>query len=895
VKESLGAAARGRPRRPELLAAVAKVARAVAAAHERGIAGKALGPAEVGAGGELDPAWTRPVAPSLLVAPEPEPEPEPPAPSGGAKHESVASRAPEGGEHELARDRDRVRALLWLVIAGEEKGERPLVEVAPEAPAGLVALADADIPLTELADRIERMAPAVAPSKRSLRLPGSKVLLGIGGGLVVLVVAIALVARSEHGKRRAAERAASVAHAGAGLAAYNLAEAAVDAANRLAAERFHLSAALHGAAALARMPDDPRPGQMLLRATARGHAVWAHLDLVRGLEKDRDVEAPVIGVTVSGDGTLVLTAARAHAIKMWRPTGDPAGSLIGHKASVTAVALSRDGKRAASAAQGELFVWHVDSRRLMQRLPRSEDVTAADLALSSDGAMLASAEADGSVILWPLVDPPQPPRTLPAHRAEALAVAFAPTGDILATAGADGAIRLWEVATGRLRTQLAAPGERVHDLAFSPDGTLLASAGADRTVALWDVSRAALAAALPGHDDAVDAVAFTPDGALVIGAGADGSVRGWFTADHAPAFAIDAHDGGAGGVIAVADPDGTRVVSGGADGRLRVWRLNGAAGARAGARTLDLGGAAARVLALSPDGARLHAGTSDGRILRWEVASGKPLPAFTGHAGAVLAVTVSRDGKQIASAGGDGTARLWDERGPLLTPIHGHRGAVTAVAFAPDGAILATGGADGTVRLWKTDSTLQIEVLRAKEGAVTALAFAPDGARIAAASAAGWLEVWKLGGKTAEAEQLLKGEAPWRALAFSPDGATLVAAERRGVDVFRVAGWTREGIATARGEVIHTIRIADDGARVLLAGADRLRLHALPSGDPLVLLPVHTSAIELSHGVLAWSDGTRLQVAPLAALREGAPAAELLDEAEARSGLELQGFRPVHR
>jgi WD40 repeat protein len=38
--------------------------------------------------------------------------------------------------------------------------------------------------------------------------------------------------------------------------------------------------------------------------------------------------------------------------------------------------------------------------------------------------------------------------------------------------------------------------------------------------------------------------------------------------------------------------------------------------------------------------------------------------------------------------------------GPGITPYGGHAGEVLAVAYAPDGATLATAGDDGTVRIW---------------------------------------------------------------------------------------------------------------------------------------------------------------------------------------------------
>src|SRR5215471_6016194 len=74
---------------------------------------------------------------------------------------------------------------------------------------------------------------------------------------------------------------------------------------------------------------------------------------------------------------------------------------------------------------------------------------------------------------------------------------------------------------------------------------------------------------------------------------------------------------------------------------------------------------------------------------------------LTGHKRAVWSLAFSPDGRTLASASLDGTAKVWEvltakKRGTL----QGHAGQVNAVAFAPGRTLLATGGYDGVVKLW---------------------------------------------------------------------------------------------------------------------------------------------------------------------------------------------------
>ena len=265
-------------------------------------------------------------------------------------------------------------------------------------------------------------------------------------------------------------------------------------------------------------------------------------------------------------------------------------------------------------------------------------------------------------------------------------------------------------------------------------------------------------------------------------------------------------------------------------------------------------------VAFSPDGRLLATASGDKTARLWDPATGEHLRTLTGHTGRVRGVAFSPDGRLLATASGDKTARLWDPAtGEHLRTLTGHTGGVYGVAFSPDGRLLATASDDKTARLWDPATGEHLRTLTGHTGAVYGVAFSPDGRLLATASGDKTARLWDPA--TGEHLRTLTGHTDWVfGVAFSPDGRLLATAS--GDKTARL--WdpaTGEHLRTLTGHTgrVYGVAFSPDGRLLATASGDKTaRLWDPATGEHLRTLTGHTSRV---CGVAFSPDGRLLATA----------------------------------
>jgi len=448
-------------------------------------------------------------------------------------------------------------------------------------------------------------------------------------------------------------------------------------------------------------------------AGVSGHLVGWDLSLnsqvvVENFERGLDIPDPVERASenlwFSSDGRYAIARAlQSDSARLWDLNSAEAARTIAVPANEQVLGLSANAEYLVTTTQDTINMWRTASGRRSAVL----DVGAAgtDAILGADGEHLLvprRSDIDTLFELWSLSSG-RIVAELSVAGAPAL-VAMDATGKHLAVADYDRAVRIWDISAGELVSQIDLASQP-SQIELSANGESLGVVHGDEGISLWRIDRPKAPVLQESSRDEWQ-IAFSRSGARFLA----GNVRQGYQAYRSSDGAIsgpllDAGVEAGGQKLLAFSADEKTIVTAARNGIARFWTVPPTAASVTNSASADImpghqlwSASGDTITVISPGGERIAIGDSSGHVhvlqidaSAGEIGAEREEISFLGHRGPVVAMVFNNDASLVASAGADGTVRIWDGSSGLPRPFHGSASASTVgrMAFSPSSAQLA--------------------------------------------------------------------------------------------------------------------------------------------------------------------------------------------------------------
>lgn len=380
----------------------------------------------------------------------------------------------------------------------------------------------------------------------------------------------------------------------------------------------------------------------------------------------------------------------------------------GHGGAVRQVAFAA-GALISTADDGTLRVWNLADGKQLRAIGHGSPIVS--LAVSPDGKWAATGGNDKLVKTWNLADGAAQ-RVLNVHTHPVLALAVSRDGKRLATAGADNLLFVWDAARGRLLHSYQGHTGAIHALTFAADSKIVVSGSVDKSLGIWgSTGEWTNPQTLGPFQDRVTALDFSPDHKLLaIGGGlpaAAGELIIWDLAKQAPLRTFkDVHSDVVYGVAFSAD--GKWIASGSADKFVKVHEV------ATGNKVKSFEGHTHHVLGVcwKPDSKQLVSAAADNSLKQWSMETGEQIRTVGGHSRQVTGVVWVPKTNFFASSCADRQVRMVNsDNGGVIRGFGGANDFFFCVAASAENKIVAGGGQEGKIFVWNGQNSQLLRTL----------------------------------------------------------------------------------------------------------------------------------------------------------------------------------------
>ncbi|HEX6224070.1 MAG TPA: caspase family protein [Chryseolinea sp.] len=413
---------------------------------------------------------------------------------------------------------------------------------------------------------------------------------------------------------------------------------------------------------------------------------------------------------LSPDGKLLAVAgyqvsseSENYIIIIDLEKGTQVSTAVGHTDVINSLSFSGNGKYLASgSADNTVKIWKVEAAprlTVIANIPVPSAVSC--VAFNSVTQDLAVAHESADILVFGLATLEKgatkfPPRVLKQHKGTIIKVVYTLDGSFMASSSFENELILWK-ADGSIVKEFDNIENPINAIAFSSDSKIMVGLDVIGKGKSWGIPAGNKFSDYTGHDNTVFSATFAPShkGSYVVASagGVNNEIILWNPIN---GLAVRKIKGKGDAVQALAFGDGMElfIAQHFSKDKKPLYKTSFNFESLGLNRNPAAPGAAAK---------ELNKGISLSGQNALDLPKGKKIQTDENQDGRILDYHGMADGSVVVAS--DFSLKMFDRNGYLSKEFVGHYGAVRAVTISKDGRYLASGGEDQTIMLWKLSET----------------------------------------------------------------------------------------------------------------------------------------------------------------------------------------------
>jgi WD40 repeat protein len=235
-------------------------------------------------------------------------------------------------------------------------------------------------------------------------------------------------------------------------------------------------------------------------------------------------------VTISNDGTIVITGVGYNILIYETSTGNIIKTLTGHTNFINSLALSKNKKFIVSGSKDNTVkIWNIETENCIDTYNYTSSVKC--VSISKNDSYIASTNGSYEIHIWninpnnlDIIDR----RTITIDNLIGVnSISLNHDGTQIATGTYNGRVSIFDTSNGNSIVVFNKHTAKVNSVSFSGNGRYLASASSDHTVKVWNVVNRSYIRNYQGHRHEVNTVSFNDDNTTIVSGGRDRRVIIW--------------------------------------------------------------------------------------------------------------------------------------------------------------------------------------------------------------------------------------------------------------------------------------------------------------------------------------------------------------------------------